>query len=68
MGFEASRLAIPDCVLTSFTAFIDLIYPLIVARLSASILLTFKDMGIQSAPTDLTDRSDGGISGNIGKS
>jgi hypothetical protein len=49
-GYGATKLAISDATLTSFAVLVDIVYALIVARLAASILLTFKDMGIPGPP------------------
>jgi hypothetical protein len=51
VGWAAQKLAITDATLISIVVFVDIIYGLIVLRLGASILSTFKDMGIPTTPT-----------------
>jgi hypothetical protein len=46
-GWSAAYLGIVDATLTAIVVFVDIVYALIIARLAASILTTFSDMGIQ---------------------
>ncbi len=46
VAWGAERLGITDGALLAFTVFIDIVYALIIARLSASILGTFKELEI----------------------
>lgn len=52
VAWGAQKLGITDGALLAFTVLIDIVYALIIARLSASILGTFKEMEI---PVDATD-------------
>lgn len=48
IGWATQFLGISDSAITSFGVFTDIVYALIVARLTASIVTSFKDIGIEA--------------------
>jgi len=54
IGWASKFLGITDSAITSFGVFTDIVYALIVARLTASIFTSFKDMGIDAAAAPKT--------------
>jgi hypothetical protein len=65
-ALDGGLLRITDSAITSFGVFTDIVYALIVARLTASVFTSFKDMGIETPLRQQNVRTVAEASGHSG--